>query len=213
MPTRCFWVEDASFERVSLRRFAGKSHGDCSIHGFHTAQAFVVERGGRSCSSLIMPEHATRVSGEYGIEWPTLCDCGYQFGPEEEHQVFTERLYVRPETGERMPLADFPPGAMWDAEWMGEYYKGPDGRAITVRLPNGRDWLIDSRASNCGLPDDHVHQCWVRHGEPPDITVNKDGNTCEAGAGSIWSRQGEPDDWHGFLTGGVLHLAGEAPSV
>jgi hypothetical protein len=68
-----------------------------------------------------------------------------------------------------------------------------------VRLPNGRDWAIDGRATNCTRPDDHEHQCWVKHGEPPNITVDKDGNTCGAGAGSI-----QIGDWHGFLRDGML---------
>jgi hypothetical protein len=41
------------------------------------------------------------------------------------------------------------------------------------------------------------HKCWVRHGEPPNHTVDKRGNTCGAGAGSILS-----GSYHGFLRDG-----------
>lgn len=115
--------------------------------------------------------------------------------------------YRRVDTGEVFEhLASAPPGAMWDATWMhdckgGYFLGGPnsDGRFLVVRLPNGHDWCIDSRASNCTTPNDKTHRCWVRHGEPPNITVDKNGKTCAAGAGSIQS-----GDYHGFLRNGEL---------
>ena len=120
-----------------------------------------------------------------------------------------ERFH-RPDTGEVFArLGDCPPGAMWDARWMvdghacGGYFLGganeQDGRWLVVRLPNGHDWCIDSRCSNCTKKDDNTHRCWVRHGEPPNVTVDKNGNTCDAGAGSILS-----GDYHGFLQNGSL---------
>lgn len=74
---------------------------------------------------------------------------------------------------------------------------GDDGRSLVVRCPDGHDWMIDSRASNCTLPKNDTHHCWVRHGKPEDGTlhVDKNGATCAAGAGSIGK-------WHGFLHGG-----------
>jgi len=79
---------------------------------------------------------------------------------------------------------------------------GPDGRTLIVRCPDGHDWIIDSRASNCTKKDDNAHWCWVRHGKPEDGTlhVDKNGNTCAAGAGSI-----DTGKWHGFLHNGELH--------
>jgi hypothetical protein len=99
-------------------------------------------------------------------------------------------------------------GAMWRAVW---YWKNAawDNETephLIVRCPNGaestRDWDIDSRCSNCGLPGDHLHRCWVRHGEPPNLTVDKAGVTCNAGAGSI-----ALPHWHGFLRNGELVVA------
>lgn len=44
-----------------------------------------------------------------------------------------------------------------------------------------------------------LHKCWCRHGEPPDVHVDKVGETCGAGAGSI-----AYPGWHGFLHHGAL---------
>lgn len=204
MATRCFWVEPTGFERVSLRRYVSGS--ECPVHGIHDASTFVCDRGGHSATHHVEPEHATEIAYEHGIDWPAACECGYHFAPEDTRQVFTVALFERMDTGERKPLRDWEPGAMWNADWLPEAWHGPDGRSICVKLPNGDEWLIDSRASNCGLPDDNEHQCWVRHGEPPNLTVDKNGNTCAAGGGSIWSRQGKPNEWHGFLRDGVLDV-------
>lgn len=73
-----------------------------------------------------------------------------------------------------------------------------DGPVLSVMTPGGV-WRIDSRASNCTMPYDYEHRCWVRHGTPPLVTVDKDGNTCAAGAGSI-----QCGDYHGFLRDGKL---------
>jgi len=61
--------------------------------------------------------------------------------------------------------------------------------------------MIDSRASNCTMPDDNAHRCWVRHGRPEDGTlhVDKNGLTCAAGGGSILA-----GNYHGFLHHGHL---------
>ena len=74
-----------------------------------------------------------------------------------------------------------------------------DGRHLYVILPNGWEWDSDGRASNCTLPDEKTHRCWVRTGEPPLVTAGKQGHTCSAGAGSI-----APPGWHGFLRNGKL---------
>ncbi len=81
-----------------------------------------------------------------------------------------------------------------------------DGRHLICILPDAtlHPWNIDSRASNCALPDEKTHRCWIRHGDPRvpgSIHVDKSGHTCTAGGGSI-AIQG----WHGFLHHGELHL-------
>jgi hypothetical protein len=83
-----------------------------------------------------------------------------------------------------------------------------DGRHLYVVLPVPwrRDWNIDSRANNCGLPADRTHRCWVRHGDPASgmapgaLHVDKEGPTCNAGAGSILIE----GHYHGHLHNGRL---------
>lgn len=114
--------------------------------------------------------------------------------------------WIRNDTGERhQHNTQFPVGAMWYAPWIpvNWTWQNETEPHLMVRCPNGpdswSDWDIDSRASNCTLPDDELHRCWVRHGIPPNITVDKAGRTCQAGAGSILLPH-----WHGFLRNGEL---------
>jgi hypothetical protein len=137
--------------------------------------------------------------------WPTHCACGYEFQPDDHWQLAYEIIYVRADTGEEMSWADAPAGAMWYAPYLADVWAGPDGNCLIVRLPGRHDWTVDGPAANCTMPDDagqKHHHCWVRHGEPPNITVDKNGKTCNAGAGSIAT-----DTWHGFLRGGYLVIA------
>jgi hypothetical protein len=62
--------------------------------------------------------------------------------------------------------------------------------------------MIDGICSNCTDREDALkggHKCWVRHGDAPLITVDKNGKTCGAGGGSILS-----GSYHGFLRNGEL---------
>lgn len=99
--------------------------------------------------------------------------------------------------GRPVTYSEIPAGAMWFADWY-KAPKGPDGHHLIVRTPGG-DWHVDGRASNCTRPDDNEHRCWVRHGVPPNVTVDKNGNTCGCGC-SI----GQGDRYHGFLRDGYL---------
>lgn len=108
--------------------------------------------------------------------------------------------FERPDTGERKRHPyEFGPGAMWFAIWypVNFEWKNETGPHLIVVLPNGRIWDIDSRASNCDQKSDDTHRCWVRHGDVPLITVDKNGHTCGAGAGSILA-----GDYHGYLRNG-----------
>jgi hypothetical protein len=87
-----------------------------------------------------------------------------------------------------------PDGTVTACEW-----DNCDGRHLNVVLPNGTDWDVDARATNCTMPNDRNHRCWVRRGDPPDVTVDKNGHTCAAGAGSI-----AVTGYHGFLHAGKL---------
>ena len=117
------------------------------------------------------------------VQCVNYCDTRWEDIPKDEH--------------------DFPlPGSMF---WM-HYSSGqcdvhdpPCDQHLAVVCPDRHIWVIDSRARNCTMPTDKRHRCWVRHGSPPNITVDKDGVTCQAGAGSI-----QTPDWHGFLRNGQL---------
>lgn len=219
MAVTCFWLEPAERAEVGLRRYSPTGGRDehCPREGgkwgYHGALALIGD------APLIWSD--TRPAGHshwftdgdgdgerFGVpgfefpgrddpRWPSRCECGYEFGARDVWQEWTDRLYRRADNGALVTLRGAPPGAMWDAAWYP--WKGPDGRCLTVKCPDGGEWTIDGRASNCTMPDDGEHRCWVRHGEPPLITVDKNGLTCNAGGGSI-----QTGSYHGFLRAGVF---------
>ncbi len=219
MGIQCFLLEPT--ERVSqkLRRYSSRStwddaqaraiypNGGCPLTGgsYHNAEVRIED------ADVIPGDREGSVAnGARGDEpprddprWPTVCACGYAFDADgDPHQLFCERIYRRADTGAEMTLRDAPSGAMWFAPWMGQHWHPQLGEVVSVKLPDGTDWLPDMQAQNCTMPDDHGqerHHCWVMHGQPPNLTIDKQGVTCAAGGGSIQSRA-----YHGFLTGGVL---------
>ena len=114
--------------------------------------------------------------------------------------LYSAPIYKRVDTGEEMTLSEAPVGAIWRAPWFEDYpmYCGTDGKCYICKTPGG-EWMIDGQASNCTKPEDNVHKCWCRHGEAPNFTVDKNGNTCNAGGGSILK-----GNYHGFLRNGYL---------
>lgn len=212
---KVFWLEPTDRERRWLRRFSFGSKHECP-NNTYGCEATMVELG--EFDILYTKEGYIKGSDRdvphSDPRWPKTCKhCSRAFDDKDEWQVHSKQLYVRPDTGERYTLRDAPVGACWDAWWVhhGEDHEakqgcgwsiGPDGRCLVVKCPDGYDWHVDSRCSNCTLPDDNVHHCWVRTGRPEDGTlhVDKNGNTCAAGAGSIVT-----PNWHGFLHHGVLH--------
>lgn len=187
MPIKCFFLEPAGTCLYTLRRYSSeKCHGR---YGYHDART-VIGEGTETLSGDTHPHDDPR--------WPKWCSCGYVFHEKDHWMKFRIPLYVRVDTREKMTLEQAPAGAMWFADWMPDGYKGSDDHALMVRTPGG-DWAVDSRAPNCTLPHDNEHRCWVRHGTPPDITVDKNDTTCSAGAGSI-----AVGKYHGFLRDGYL---------
>lgn len=197
---RCFLIEITESKQRYARCYDGTS-GDshkCSAvpEGYHHMQVLV-----DTIHSPLTPDaHEISMSPELGDDapWPAQCACGRPFAV-TERQTFTERLYKRADTGALVTLRDPPPGAIYRASWMEPHWVGADGKSYIAVCPNGRPWNIDGPASNCTKPNEHTHRCWIRHGEPPNFTVDKQGHTCEAGAGSIIA-----GDYHGFLRNGIF---------
>lgn len=198
--TRCFFLSGVQSWMVYLRRWA--DHDCKGDWGYHNAQNLI---------GIVYDHPASQIFNTPALDdprWPKECSCGYAFQPHDTFQMQKEQLFRRMDTGELITLPDAPPGAMWHADWMlegvdpekcGNSLRGLDGHSLVVRLPNRHDWLVDSRCSNCTMKEDNIHKCWPRHGEVPNITVDKNGNTCAAGAGSVMV-----DGWHGFLRNGWL---------
>jgi hypothetical protein len=159
-------------------------------------------------------------TGEHG---PWRNHDGKTVSDGDEDASYRSPIYESAAGERREGLEELPIGALWTEN--GDYYQaGPDGHAVSCKCPNQSRsswtvWHIDGRASNCtsacakcGVPyRDHrtdcqyqdsapQHRCWSRRGtigEP--INVDKSGETCKAGGGSI-----QTDGWHGNLHNGVL---------
>lgn len=193
MGTKVFWSEPGSMARESLRRYGGQCSGKYS---YHDAEVVL---GERAASDDEVKRDSVNVD-KADPRWPTKCEhCDYVFADEDTWQHNLIRLYEG--GGKRFVLQDAPVGAMWDAYWFGGHFgQGADGIHLMVKTPGG-DWHVDSRASNCTKPDDDIHKCWVRVGDPKTgvVDVGKTGNTCAAGAGSIMI-----GNYHGFLHNGEL---------
>lgn len=226
MTVRCFMVRRSGMYRVSLRRFSSSSKTTChSSHGYHSGHyrlgEFKEVLNDHGYVKVFKEAYPAQVVPDYDPRWPSKCDhCDYLFTEEDARQHFTDSIYVDG-CGNEYSLNSRTPGMMWDANWMHDWeeFTGPDGLSLHVICPDGGEWCIDGRASNCDSPCEHCgktyaqhkdnqacgkykdvrpHKCWVRHGTPPNITVDKNGITCGAGAGSIMSHNG----YHGFLRDG-----------
>lgn len=181
----CFMLERLPRARVELRRFTFQADdaAPCpSGRGGHDAHVqigtipWTEEHWGKG----ELPSEADKADPR----WPVRCAaCGYEFKPGDQWQRGTHQLFAR--VGSIAPsfvLSEAPAGAMWDASWWPTPEdRGPDGLCLVVRLPDGRDWMVDGPASNGGR--------WQRNGTAPRITV----------VPSIATR-----GYHGHLVEGVL---------
>jgi hypothetical protein len=197
MTVKCFLVVSKGVSRVFLRRYVlGDSAACNSKMGFHNALSEPVDRVPLTvaCEGIPLTTYP-----EIDSRWPTRCECGYEFQAQDPRQVFTDEIYTC--DGKEYSLRDNTPGMMYDATYLHDHkeFCGPDGKSIHVVCPDGRHWCIDSRANNCTMPKDKKHKCWIRHGELPNLTVDKNGNTCSAGGGSIQTK-----NYHGFLRNGIF---------
>lgn len=198
---RCFMVELTGQVGVWRRRYRSSAVDvPCgSGASYCDARTFVGNVDGVVARRHVLEEEDPALAAL----WPAKCDlCGYVFAADDRRQIFTCRLAREAGTeGPDFPMNELPAGAMYYVDQISErsfYPLGPDGRSLMVKTPGG-EWCVDSRASNCTRRDDDRHRCWVRHGMPPLVTVDKVGDTCAAGAGSIGC-----GSYHGFLRGGYL---------
>lgn len=187
---KCFFIEPTGMEYRYLRRYSDLHVNDKHYHDAMISLDIVPDVNEPSGDN-IWPREDER--------WPKECSCGYKFEETDHWQLFHRSQYIDKTTGKLYTLREAPEGAMWYSDWYPEEWRGPDGHSLVVKVPKDHDWLIDGVASNCTKPGDKSHRCWIRHGVPPNITVDKNGNTCSAGGGSILT-----PDWHGFLRNGVL---------
>lgn len=183
--------------RVSLRVYWGDS---CNgTRSYHNAQKHLFDK----MHSLMLgdKEHFGGEPEDYTPDqWPTVCEsCGMIVPPDATKQVFNTRLYDTP-SGKPEP------GNLYYAHWLPPkmYWDNKEDFHLVAVCPDGDEWNIDSRASNCTMKDDRTHRCWVRHGDPEtgQVHVDKNGYTCSAGAGSIQTHRG----YHGFLHNGIFSV-------
>jgi hypothetical protein len=192
---RCFLISENGNEWRYLRTYGGNG---CKANsgGYHNAM--LPQADGPSDNSW-----NTQDKKSYVDMFPKICECGHTFSDAEKHEQFfsVDQYVCADKPGELFNIRQAPPGAIWRNSWYEDMPSmcGTDGKSYTARTPDGWDWHIDGTASNCGSPNDKIHKCWCRHGEAPNFTVDKVGNTCSAGAGSIQTKS-----WHGFLKEGYF---------
>ncbi len=199
---RVFWGEDCP-----------NSYGRAGSVGTHNAEIHLadstwLEDWGLGGDPKDYPE----------ARWPTKCDhCGAAVPSSTLllergchyglRHILHKRLYRAPD-GTIVPERDMQPGDCFHSTWLHEalegchYWDNCTGPHLTIICPDGHPWDVMSRASNCTKKDDRLHRCWVLHGDPSKgelVTVDKAGNTCSAGAGSI-----QTPGYHGMLTKSIL---------
>lgn len=174
--------------------------GEGCTKGLHRAEIAVAKYHSRDVAELAFESQLSdAVKADPRLR---ICnDCKQEFEP----HVGPSRCLV--------PVYNTPSGKPEPFDcYYGEWYKcverghciygwtNCDGRHLFVVLPEGTHWDVDSRATNCTMPNDNTHRCWVLHGEAPNVHVDKNGPTCGAGGGSIMV-----PGFHGFLHHGDLH--------
>jgi hypothetical protein len=168
---QCFWTEPTNRVTRELRRYVSGESSCSGRYGFHNASTPIqpAEIVPAADGSYRGDEDVAPFAGD--PRWPTSCECGYEFKPEDERQVFRVRIY-RAADGREWPLRQLPPGAMYDATWYHgmQHCCGPDGIALVVILPPASGdadwWHVDGSANNNPSP-----QGWTRTGTIPNVTA------------------------------------------
>jgi len=196
----CFWVEETGRSGIVLRRYA-REDSPCPAapgRGYHNAESGVLEY--RPTVYRDDTEHgrireAMLPYARTDPNWPTACECGYVFGPEDTWQTNGQLEWRRGDTGELL-VADphgLPPGALWHldwspfAQWTDRY---GDGINLYAMCPNRSYWNVDGPAYGEGRPK--TVNAWTRTGDPRRPIETSLTVTPSIVAG----------DYHGFLTAG-----------
>ena len=208
--TQCFLVEQTGARKITSSTAWGTCAKDpWAAYGKPQHRATVTTFEGSK-------EDADRAYNDRERRWEpfhAVCKhCGEDGGVRMPESTGMHPMWVRRDTGEiKDHVRDFGVGALYYADWEHSDRTDTEGRLLWgfdwdnlyepplhVITPGG-EWNIDARASNCTMKNDRFHRCWVRHGLPPDVHVDKIGFTCGAGAGSIIC-----GGYHGFLHNGKL---------
>lgn len=182
MGWKCFIIHETPYLRREYRRY-GNQKCDKTISGIHDTTVLIdaqIPDAGLVESGFLPTDEELR-----DPRWPKTCACGHKFHPEEAWQVNLLRLYRGFPDDKLYCLRDpnMPPGAMWDADWLGKNYQGPDGKCWTVQLPGGYDFPIFSVASG-------TKQKWNVTGSAPTFTLSPSIN-CEG-------------VYHGWIQNGII---------
>lgn len=163
-------IVQSPFCRRSLRRY---SPNKCPSGTIHDVTVVIDERLEGANDGVFLKE-------DFGSDprWPASCPCGYAFQESDHWQVHVDRLWQGAPDGKLYAThdVDLPIGAMWDAEWLKDVWKGLDGLSLVVRLPAGVDFPMDMTLGD---------NSWARIGTPPDITLHPSVNSIGAYHGTI----------------------------
>lgn len=184
---RCFLLEPTGRSVRSLRTYEGADAGTpkCPGFGYHNAKARLDIVDGEAPSTIATDEDRAV------LPFPTKCDhCDFVFTDAAFRQIFVEHEHRRSDTGGLTTIMDAPVGALWWAHWLTGHHESPKHKArgggphLILKTPAG-EWDIDSPSSNAN------GEGWDRTGNPPNVTARP----------SILIGK---DEYHGFLTDGVL---------
>lgn len=188
----CFWLEKSDLIEVHLRRHVcGEENRSCALSGvgYHNACVNTGERGNVSGYPTVRGD----VWSHKDPRWPAQCFCGYCFKDSDYWDFGPTALYRHSQTGELFTQQSAPAGALieepWRAKFSHSHRAGPDGKFISVKLPNGHWWCPDGPSVK---PDGTLTLPWTRTGTTQKPTARP----------SI-DYTGSPP-WHGWLTDGVL---------
>jgi hypothetical protein len=142
---KCFLIVPTGKLRHILRRYTAYQEGACPLtNGSHSAE--------RELRDGVHGEDVYPDADDPA--WPAYCDCGYKFREDDHFHVRRERVYRRDGGNQEYTLAKAPPGAMWYADWLADgipagsdMFRGPDGRCLMVKCPDGLFWCIDGPSS------------------------------------------------------------------